>query len=622
VFLAFVSSWLTLKELAILDTSFCNTILRRSFLFLLKQSQNTFEDYFEATLISEDVNRRRSPASFFTWIGHREILVGSLFLSEMNIVHAHQNILHLVYCAKRIFVAITSDDSIDLLVELISLTMKLELVYFFSCTRSASDQIVFKSVVKHCPYLKQFTYRSEWRSGDVLTPDVFELSLNCPLLETVDIGKLLTDDHVVLLCKYCPNLATVNTALNHQITDVSLCALANMSYFTNLNTLFYGMNRNLTVKGLIHLMEKVKSQLTVALFDCSIIVEIPPFLKCLTENQRNLTILSLTYMNHLNDESINMICSSCKLIADLSIKRCRQLTVNGAALTIVNKLEFLTCVSFEQSRKKTSKAMLLVFLCRFEELTNALFSRFVVQGIPWRGCLNIVPADIVDCSLLPPTDWYNEVFSKILSRCSKLQTLDLTEFYFNFTSVFDQLIWMCESLTFLDVKRVPSSIIVNHELIHTRDLDFECDEDLFDSNLVLIALRCPLLETVDVGERHRLTDAGMIEVANNCLRLTCVDYQNCSRLGDDTVIALARNCRNLRKLNVDGSYISDRGVAALATGCQRLQRLSKIRTDGKVTAAALEDLVAKCLELLSVCSSRLELAYSLENGIFNEKYAD
>jgi hypothetical protein len=101
-------------------------------------------------------------------------------------------------------------------------------------------------------------------------------------------------------------------------------------------------------------------------------------------------------------------------------------------------------------------------------------------------------------------------------------------------------------------------------------IDFELATWVTDTTLVVVALHCPLLESVTVRGCTQLTDAGVCTlIAKVGSTLRSISVGCCYLLTDESVLAIARQCPHLVSVSCPPNA-SDAAVAKLAEGCPNL----------------------------------------------------
>jgi hypothetical protein len=616
---------MTLKELTKFDTAQCSHIIRAKFLFYLKECHISFEEHTAIDCFDFDtVIKCRSSVALYLWLELRNVNINSLYLSNANIESAHLHLSQQLPKVHRVFIAVTQMTFFSLVSKLLSDCVDLEEIYFYSCdilnTPCDHDDLVlsviFRTIVSHCFKLRVIVYHCASESF-IPYKDLMQLCQNCPALEIVDVGSFVNDELVISLCENCPNISTVDFQKGITVSDMSLFALSNIPKLTD----FHAGKCDFSFDALIMLIKFQNGNLRTARFGANPEFFNPALLPCLSATQPNLTTLSMNNGPHITDADITVLCNSCIFLSDICIKRCPKLTVRGAILTITNRLVFLSRISFHQNRSNTTKEMFCVLANRFKEFCEVDFSSYAIRGIPVDGFLTVQPADVLVCEVnsLSSSVWFDNIFADILmSRCTQLHTFIITEFHFNFSAVFDKFIWLCENLKVLSLRRINISQLVNpllHHKCRIHDDDGMCSSDLCDDSLLIIALRCPNLESLDLGKRYRLTDSVMVHLAKGCPKLTYLDLNSCSNLGDVTICAIGKYCNHLHDLRIDYCFLSDVGVIDLALGCPKLVYLSKNYTRGIVTIDYINFLVDCCPDLQRISSSHGEFAYSVQKGV-------
>ena len=107
-----------------------------------------------------------------------------------------------------------------------------------------------------------------------------------------------------------------------------------------------------------------------------------------------------------------------------------------------------------------------------------------------------------------------------------------------------------------------------------RRLDLSYSNNLADSGLKSIALKCTNLEDLNLSYCDQISDVGVKAIAERNPNLLIVEIEN-SRVGDASVVSLAQNCRGLREVNfANCGEISNIGLQKLGECCSNLEKAS------------------------------------------------
>lgn len=124
-----------------------------------------------------------------------------------------------------------------------------------------------------------------------------------------------------------------------------------------------------------------------------------------------------------------------------------------------------------------------------------------------------------------------------------------------------------------------------------------------DQGLSAVGDCCKQLEDLNLRFCEGLTDTGVVDLAHGCGKtLKSLGVAACAKITDVSLEAVGSHCRSLETLSLDSDLIQDKGVVAIAKGCQALKVL-KLQCV-KVTDLTLETvgMFSKSLELLALYS--------------------
>ncbi|KAJ7952817.1 F-box protein [Quillaja saponaria] len=113
---------------------------------------------------------------------------------------------------------------------------------------------------------------------------------------------------------------------------------------------------------------------------------------------------------------------------------------------------------------------------------------------------------------------------------------------------------------------------------------------------------CLKLETLHIVKTPECSNFGLVSVAEHCklLRKLHIDGWRTNRIGDEGLVSVAKHCPNLQELVLIGIYPTSLSLLALASNCQRLERLALCGI-GTIGDAEIEFIAAKCVALKKLC---------------------
>ncbi|GKU85623.1 hypothetical protein SLEP1_g262 [Rubroshorea leprosula] len=124
-----------------------------------------------------------------------------------------------------------------------------------------------------------------------------------------------------------------------------------------------------------------------------------------------------------------------------------------------------------------------------------------------------------------------------------------------------------------------------------------------DQGLAAVGKCCQQLQDLNLRFCEGLSDRGLIDLAIGCGEsLKSLGVAACAKITDISLEAVGSNCKFLETLSLDSEYIHNKGVMAVAQGCNLLKVL-KIQcsnvTDDTLTAVATSCLSLELLALYS-----------------------
>ena len=119
------------------------------------------------------------------------------------------------------------------------------------------------------------------------------------------------------------------------------------------------------------------------------------------------------------------------------------------------------------------------------------------------------------------------------------------------------------------------------------------------SDDALSHLRLSSLVALDVSRCLQLTDGGLVPLVKGSPLLERINVDSCFRVTDGLLIALAAFSKELRSADLRGANVTDRGVAALAAGCTRLEHAG-LASCTQLGDVSLDALAGHCADLVSL----------------------
>ncbi|XP_052204668.1 F-box protein At1g47056-like [Diospyros lotus] len=128
-------------------------------------------------------------------------------------------------------------------------------------------------------------------------------------------------------------------------------------------------------------------------------------------------------------------------------------------------------------------------------------------------------------------------------------------------------------------------------------------ERLQVSDVGLMAIsNCSNIEILHLVRTPECTNCGVVSVAERCklLRKLHIDGWRTNRIGNEGLIAIAKHCSNLQELVLIGVNPTSISLEALATNCQKLERLALCGSE-TIGDAEILCIASKCVALKKLC---------------------
>ncbi|KAL9172343.1 hypothetical protein ABFS82_03G039700 [Erythranthe guttata] len=277
------------------------------------------------------------------------------------------------------------------------------------------------------------------------------------------------------------------------------------------------------------------------------------------------------------DDALILISLSCRNLAGLKLRSCRELTDNGISLFSQNcsTLQKFSCESCSFGPKGMN-----LFLQNCPLLEE--FSLKRLRGSPGGGYAEPVNPGKAAASLkvICLKNLYNgQCFAPLIIGASNLKRLKLSRC----TGDWDKVLEMASV-------RVNGLMEVHLEKLQVSDLGL-----LSVSNFAN-------LEILHLVKTPRCTNVGLVSVAEKCrlLRKLRIDGWKTNRIGDDGIISVANHCANLQELVLIGVNPTCLSLDKLGANCPNLERLALCGSES-VGDAEISSVAAKCVALKKLC---------------------
>lgn len=286
----------------------------------------------------------------------------------------------------------------------------------------------------------------------------------------------------------------------------------------------------------------------------------------------------------INDEGLILISHRCVNLTRLKLRGCRDITGVGMARLAKNckKLRKFSCGSCMFGAEGMNA--LLDNSISLEELSVKRL-RCMSHGV------SVEPISIgstAACSLksICLKELYNgQCFGPLIMGSKNLKTLKLLRCL----GVWDRVLETIAS-------RENHLVEVHLERVQVTDIGLGAISKFSD------------LEILHLVKVPECTDAGVVDVARHCklLRKVHIDGWRTNRIGDVSLGAIAENTVNLKELVIMGLNPTVTSLLAIASNCQKLERLALCGSDS-IGDAEVTCIATKCIALKKLCIKGCEV---------------
>ncbi|KAI3500406.1 hypothetical protein L1887_36227 [Cichorium endivia] len=308
--------------------------------------------------------------------------------------------------------------------------------------------------------------------------------------------------------------------------------------------------------------------------------EVVPFIPSIFSRFDSVTKLSLRCDRRsvsIDDNGFNLISLRCVNLTRLKLRGCREITDVGMAAFAKNckGLKKFSCGSCMFGAKGMNA--LLDNSSSLEELSVKRL-RGINDGVTAEP---IGPgAAAMSLKTVCLKELYNgQFFGPLISGAKKLKTLKLLRCLGDWDSLLETIAVSENSLIEVHLERLQVS----------------------DIGLSALS-NCSNLEILHIVKTPDCTNAGVISVASHCkhLRKLHIDGWKTNRIGNEALIAIAKHSANLQELVLIGVNPSSISLEAIATNCQKLERLALCGSE-TIADTEISCIASKCVALKKLC---------------------
>jgi len=599
------TGWLSVVELAKLDSSMCAGDFRPEFLN---------ECLSSTKLVYIGLSNIITTHDYLLWVSRRRIKVDRLTLND--------SLNHLASHAERRLIF-----SIDL-----SAISNLEIESIDANGRTLLKRVLAKSNTSACGALTTMTC-----NGATVQDFMSELLSKCSNLKKFVATQCpdLADTHLFSMCNVAhKSLSDVTIQRCHSVSTAALteftgkCSrIAALHFSTNhvsnsllrtfggvslklLTTLNFSGSHIIATDVVQELCINSSSLSNLYLGSCHSMVNDDLLLK-IGENCKNLTVIDISGSILVTDVGMESLCFQCRGLVAIHMHKVRRITAKTAWCIFKWLRSFKEC-TFGQKNKKTQKLLMACFIIMFDSLDELNLVSGNMRGV--RNLCNTL-TDFEQKYFLETGTIMHDVNDDHLENIDQFMEKLVTTTNENFaknlialtinsdTSPFYLLViaHSCSCLKAVDFcSNVPIAVHGDMDVLEGQDLclsdisltrflttvgssllhiNLQCCAQLTDTALFAVAAKCHNLVFLGCNMPHPLmnyssafSDDGVLKILMNCSKLARLYLKHSIKLTDNILFYIAEHCKNMTNLLINGcTQISKEAKIFLKMRCPRLK---------------------------------------------------
>lgn len=405
---------------------------------------------------------------------------------------------------------------------------------------------------------------------------------------------LLHDSDIATVCASLKKISRVKLRIQSSLSDRSIESLASSELLSSIDISGQWSSKNkISSSSICHLIRSRAHHLVSFSLQKHCLPKddkLGEILACLESHCPHLTALRITHFDDREDALLGLI------------RRC------GPSLTKI---------SFESTPIPEAELVeISTHLSNLQDLNLGGFQRMCGESIltsPGLQALLINSTKTLrTLNLHQNSSSIDLASASVVARCRSLIELDLSGYLCEFGELMGVV---SDDIVTVIAQGCSNLVRINLHLT-----------EVGDAGLVALSENCPFLEEVDLSGcvdgygrdgygagwyiKPNCTDVGIIALASRCSKLRKLDLHLNGHLTDAALEALGRGCPDLAMIDLSGApsvcfpQYTDGGIAALASGCKKLTKVT-LHMCLALTDASLHALAENCPEL-----SVLEIAGS------------
>jgi hypothetical protein len=586
VFYVIGCGWLTIQNVAKLDSAVCNHLNRPELLENLRANVACFNGTYETS------------GEFMLWLIRRKIKVDLMSITDkcFNVGNTATRAMSLIAFDStqlKSFYIIDIKQANSLLLTRFFLRQELnclaKLIFLYCKVSNDTMAVLIMVMIRLCPHLEVLEMTGSVLYNGEHDAIITEAARWCPLLQVVRVGTglVVTDQAVNALAESCHNLQEFCLPFPsaRQVTNESIRHLAHSNCSKKLTAVDLKGCKYLTMDSFLDLCSNCTALVFLYLQGLQINDQV---LSAIGEHCPQMENLCLLRSSKMTDAGFGAVCRGCPMIKHVDISEFKLLTISSMGfvfhhLKALKRLKFyifkigLLC-EFMQAALKIFESFseLDLFYGEFEGNRGA--SQITINDDSWRPLVeHCSPYDSLNeriellldtTTVFASTETITLISSmpvslmtKIALACKDLQKVRFRDIIWSRDAVWDELVLNIApldaaqntSLVTMDEQITSFFASTNSKMIKTVDMS-RC-LSLTDEALHAVASSCPeLLRFIaamghDRDRSSPITDAGVIAVLSSCPSLQLLSVTHCSLLTDVSLLH-SLSCREMKVIRM------------------------------------------------------------------------
>eukprot|EP01038_Epipyxis_sp_PR26KG_P009235 gene9235-12449_t len=503
-----LSEWITIVDLAHLDTAVCSRTLRE---FLLSVYCHPHFSSMSCCSLPFELF-----PSYFNWIAVKGIKLNELRLTPEIYQRSQRMLNNMDFSLLETFSIYAKDEreiiSVKDLENIIIRSPRLKSVSFINKKVANLSDTVIVLIANHCRNLESITYNGN-KTNQITDQSILVLATRCMKLISISLSNclLVSNNSVECISRNCPGLELIHLSSCLNVTDSSIISLAERC--SSLHSVDIGYCSAITDDAIISLVTRCANLKLLILNNCYQITNLAMHYIAVT--RLRLEKISVNGCVALDNIALMYLIEGCK-------NHLKTIFAYGTSINYVAVVEaFISCSKLQNlvtpsiEYKANDRALQL----KREQLAN---------DDDLARILNCIPS-LKSVVILGWTQLTNQSIITLAHRFPDLRLLYIREF----PNLNDQtLISMARKCKELNELNVSGCTL------------------LTDESLIGVAANCRGLKALNISQCINITDQGIIRIAEVSPKLNSLYISGCNNISENAMMCIVDLCPHLDHNNL------------------------------------------------------------------------